>query len=135
MAFTVLDGGDRPRLVAEDITLHQGEEATVTFSYVGEMATSTPGVDMGEDIVVQSVSASAGTVSVTCAVSGAAALGDRTVVVDDGVRLFDGVTLTVLNSTTQGTGCASTSAPAAVSLALVGGLLIRRRKRAHSSKR
>ena len=135
MAFTVLDGADRPRLVAEDITLHQGEEATVTFSYVGEMATSTPGVDMGEDIVVQSVSASAGTVSVTCAVSGAAALGDRTVVVDDGVRLFDGVTLTVLNSTTQGTGCASTSAPAAVSLALVGGLLIRRRKRAHSSKR
>lgn len=130
MAFTVLDGADRPRLVAEDITLRQGEVATVTFAYVGEMATSTPAVDLGDDIVVESVTAVDGTVTVSCAVSGAAALGERALVVDDGVRLFDGVTVTVLNATTQGTGCASAPAPGALALALAGALLARGRRRA-----
>lgn len=129
-AFTVLDGADRPRLVSEDISLRQGEVATVTFEYVGEMATTTPAVDLGDDIVVESVTAVDGAVTVSCAVSGAAALGERALVVDDGVRLFDGVTVTVVNAATQGTGCASAPGRGTLALALAGALLARGRRRA-----
>lgn len=129
MAVTVLDGADRPRLVSEELTLRQGEVAALTLEYVGDMATSTPAVDLGEDIVVESVTAVDGALTVSCAVSGAAALGERAVVVDDGVRLFDGVTVNVLNATTQGTGCASAPGAWSLALALVGLLLTLGRSR------
>ncbi len=135
-AFTVLDGTDRPQLVAADLTVRQGEKARLAIGYVGTMATTSPTVALGDGIVVDAVSVGAGTLQVDVTVAGDAALGDRTVTVDDGVRVFGGVTLTVKNSTTQGTGHTCSTAPgdAGVGLGILAAVLAFRR-RGHSSKR
>ncbi len=104
-AFTVLDGEDRPRLLGDALTARQGEQITLELHYLGEMATTSPTVDLGPDVVIDNAAAAAGVVTVTCTISGNAPLGDRDVVVDDGVRYFEGSTFTVLNGTTQATGC------------------------------
>ncbi|MSP56135.1 MAG: hypothetical protein EXR69_11105 [Myxococcales bacterium] len=129
--FTVLDGDDRPRLNEAELAVWQGDTATLQLTYVGEMATDEPSVDLGPDIVIDSAVAVSGGLTVSCVVSGDAAVGDRAVTVDDGVRIFDGATLTVRNSTTQGTGNGCVSAPHGGLVAAVGAAaaLLSRRKR------
>lgn len=126
-AFTVRSGADRPRLVEAALDVAQGQEADLVLSYVGDMAVSDPAVDLGPDVVVSGVSAADGTLRLHAAVAGDAALGDRPVEVDDGMRIFDGVTLTVTNGALQGTGCAT--APAVPSLWVLALALLGVRRR------
>lgn len=131
-SFEVLDGADRPRLIPQDFAVSQGQATTLSIDYVGEMATSSPSVDLGEDVVVDAVAAANGSLTLLCTVSGSAPVGERPVVVDDGVRLFDGVTLTVRNASVQGTGCTTGAGEGMLAVAIAA-LLVRRRR--YSSNR
>lgn len=95
-ALEVLDAATRPRLTAiEPEGMAQGATGTLTIQWTGELA-ATPTVDLGEGVVVESVSViGADTLSVTAAVANDAPLGERGVVVDDGVRRLEGVDFTV----------------------------------------
>ncbi len=127
-AFTVLDGEDRPRLIPQEFAVRQGESTTLNIAYVGEMATTMPEVDLGDEIVVDGVSAANGALAVACTAAGSAPLGQRAIVVDDGVRLFDGVSLTVRNGSVQGTGCSTTSTGAGWFALAAAALMVRRRR-------
>lgn len=130
-AFMVLDGDQRPRLDEAELVVWQGDTTTLDMTYVGDMATTEPSVDLGSDIVIDSATAENGGLTVKCVVSGDAAIGDRAVTVDDGVRIFDGATLTVRNSSPQGTGkgCASVPSGGLVAAVAAGAMLLARQRR------
>lgn len=95
-ALEVLDAATRPRLTAiEPEVLAQGAIGALTITWTGELA-ATPTVDLGEGVVVESVTLEgADTLTVMAAVANDAPLGEREVVVDDGVRRLEGVGFTV----------------------------------------
>jgi hypothetical protein len=130
-AFTVLAGADRPRLTGIDPDrVRQGDEGTLTLTAVGTLA-ATPTVDLGEGLVVESVeSPGDGTVRVRYAVGADAPLGDHAVTLDDGVRVLEGVALTVRDALPPSSGtCGTPLVPAALSALLaLGGALTRRRR-------
>lgn len=136
-AFTVLDAAQGPRLVdVSPASFRQGERGQATITYVGELA-GDPVLDVGEGIVVESVTdAGGGTLLADIAVATNAPLGDHPLTVDDGVRFYSGASLTVddvlLDVGGGGVcGCA-TRAPASVgwgALVLAGALARGRRGR------
>ncbi|MDP2311593.1 MAG: hypothetical protein Q8P41_01705 [Pseudomonadota bacterium] len=138
-AFDVLPDTDRPRLTAiAPESVRQGDQAELSIDFVGALD-AAPQVDLGDGLVVESVEQTdANTLVVRYTVATDAALGDRTVTVDDGVRVFDGVTLEVKDAfITTSRGCdtpASGGTIPGVALALVGlaGTLARRRPQAEA---
>lgn len=93
--FSVLAAGERPALVAVN-------PDKVVQGDIGQLAIETQGtldfpatVDLGAGIIVESVTVGEGKVLVEYAVDPNAALGERTVVLDDGTRILEGPTLTV----------------------------------------
>lgn len=95
-AFVVLPGVTRPRLTRiEPESVRQGDKAELEIEFVGTLAT-LPTVDLGIGISIESVDQVGDTtLRVRYAVRADASLGARTVFVDDGTRVFDGVTLDV----------------------------------------
>lgn len=134
-AFVVLPGVERPRLTGiEPEAVRQGDEAELEIHLVGAL-NSLPTVDLGAGIEVESVElVDGGTLRVRYAVRTDAPLGPRTVLVDDGARVFDGVTLEVEDAyASSDRACGTTPAPNAspgAVLALVGlaGAMVRRRR-------
>jgi hypothetical protein len=110
--FEVLDGAERPQLVPAEITARQGQKVHADIGYVGALAKADPSVDLGADVVVSAVNAADSVLSVDFTVSGDAAVGSRAVTVDDGVRVYDGVTLRIEDAQLRATGCQSASAGA-----------------------
>ena len=93
--FTVLPEGGRPALVAaEPSTVEQGDSGQMVLTTQGSIG-SPATVDLGADVVVESVIVEEGQVLVEYAVAPNAGLGKRKIVVDDGTRLLEGLTLTV----------------------------------------
>ena len=127
-AFEVLDGGERPRLTSvEPEYVRQGASDELVFDFVGPLQ-ATPTVDLGAGIVVETVEVEGETLRVRYAVANDAALGTRIPVVDDGVRILDGVALEVKDGVAPDARvCGSPVAPAGwLVLAALG--LVRRRR-------
>lgn len=94
-AFTVRAASERPQLVAlEPSRVTQGDEGEMVISVLGDVGDEVV-VDLGRDIVVQSATREGDLVVVSYAVSPGAALGQRSVVVDDGTRVLTGLSLEV----------------------------------------
>lgn len=133
-AFTVRSDADRPALLAVDPdALEQGERATLTLS-LSSAPQATPVVDLGEELVVESVTVQGLDVRVQVAVGNGAPLGLRDVTVDDGVRILtleDGFRVWP-RTVDLGPDCACAGAPpsgpAGALLALLAGLSWRRRR-------
>lgn len=135
-AFFVLPGVERPRLTTiEPDAVRQGDEAELEIRLVGTLA-ALPTVDLGVGIAVDSVEQVAtadgepALLRVGYTVRADAPLGARTVRVDDGARVFEGVTLEVGDAYASSEGaCGVPVSPGAV-LALVGlgGVMARRRR-------
>ncbi|MFN7144001.1 MAG: hypothetical protein ACK4YP_09510 [Myxococcota bacterium] len=122
-AFTVLDGEDRPRLLrATPDVVRQGDEGELVLDLVGDLE-GDPVVDLGDGIVTGAVRYAGDSLVVPYTVTGTAPLGERAVTLDDGVRVFRGVTLEVKNTlpTTQ-RGCGTPVTPTGV--LVVGGLVL-----------
>ncbi|MES2637965.1 MAG: hypothetical protein V4850_00720 [Myxococcota bacterium] len=120
-AFVVLPGVERPRLTGiEPESVRQGEEAELEIHLVGTLG-ALPTVDLGLGIDIEAVEqVDGGTLRVRYAVRADAPLGTRTVLVDDGVRVFEGVSLEVEDAYAQsGRACGTPASPAAL-LALFG---------------
>lgn len=93
--FTVLDAEDRPELTSiVPGAVRQGETTSVRIAYAGELA-ALPAVTFGEGVVVTAVEDAGGSLLVHLAVAPDAPIRERHVVVDDGVRLVEGVRLSV----------------------------------------
>ncbi|MDP2309993.1 MAG: hypothetical protein Q8P18_28500 [Pseudomonadota bacterium] len=140
-AFLVLPGVERPRLTGiEPDAVRQGDQAELEIRLVGGLE-ALPTVDLGVGIAVDSVEQVEGDTAETqllrvhYTVRADAPLGVRTVLVDDGARVFDGVTLEVerafaTSARSCGTSIPSGSASPAALLGLVGlaGVMVRRRR-------
>jgi hypothetical protein len=129
--FTVRDAGERPRLVALDPgSVVQGDDGRMRLRFVGEMAT-LPSVQAGEGVVVEVESIDGDELVLRYAVAGTAPVGDHAVLVDDGTRIFEGVSLEVRDwraPVLSGCATAGGAAPAwAGLLAALGAALGRRR--------
>ena len=93
--FEVLDGAERPQLISvEPDTLEQGESGELIIATAGELGEDIS-VDLGEGVVVESVQREGDTLRVAAVVEPSAALGDRAVIVDDGLRILSGPTLSI----------------------------------------
>lgn len=129
--FSVLPAGGRPAMTAV-------EPSSVTQGAVGQLEIATQGtidspatVDLGADIIVESVTVSEGRVVVDYAVAPNAGLGARTIVLDDGTRILQGPSLTVKDFRAPAIGTCS-AAPAvtwgwAVALAMCARRRVRQR--------
>ena len=107
--FTVLAYDDRPALVS--ITpeqAEQGDQLDIELHANFELFT-TPLVDLGEGVIVESVEADGDTVTVHASVTWTAPVGSRGVTVDDGARVLDGVQFRVRNASTEPVGRCSTA--------------------------
>lgn len=129
--FTVLAYADRPALLS--ITpeqAEQGEQLTVEIDANFSLF-STPLVDLGDGIIVESVQADGEKIIVNASVSWTAPVGLRDVTVDDGSRVMDGLQFRVRNATTDPGGrCSVTPGPRGLlPLLLAGALLSARRRR------
>lgn len=127
-AFEILDGADRPQLVPAEFSASQGEAGQIPIAYLGALARPEPTVDLGADIVVGAVLADSGTLTVYFTVSGDAAIGSRAVIVDDGVRIYDGVTLHIEDAQLQATGCQTAPGVGSFGFGFGFGLLLLRRR-------
>lgn len=127
--FVVEGGASRPRLT--DLAperIEQGETGEIVISFVGELA-GLPTADLGDGIVVEAVVVGEGEVVVTYACAGNAPIGEHPVRLDDGVRIFDGVVLTVEDfSRPIARTCGGGTAPGLCGL-LVGFAFVRRSRR------
>lgn len=129
--FRVRTDAEKPRLVdIEPADAHQGDHLDVTVQVAGGLG-GTPTLDFGEGVVVESVDTSTeGFVRAHVAVAGNAPLGQREVTLDDGVRVYSGVSFEVKDAviSTQN-NCAH--APGVPLLAPIAAalLLLRRRPR------
>jgi hypothetical protein len=128
------DAADRPRLTGIDPeSVHQGEEAELVIGLVGDLA-GVPTVDLGEGVVVESVDVAGDELHVRVACASDANIGTHAVLVDDGVRIFDGASLEVKDAViTPGRACGTTDgrgAPVgAMAWALAAVAIGRRRSR------
>lgn len=130
-AFSVLDGADQPALTSiAPETIHRGDEIELRIRTNTDLF-EAPEVDLGDGLIVQDVRLEGGVVCVSAAVEHDAALGTRHPVVDDGVRLLDGVELRVTyDAGAPDTGCSTSRGGLAGSLAgLIALLALARRKR------
>ncbi len=136
-AFTVRDPGDRPRLLSSaPARLTQGESAWLEIAMVGAPL-GAPSVDLGEGVVAAQVEVEEGVLRVLAMAGPSAPLGVREILVDDGVRIFEGATLEIRDQPVPvqrvcgvagGAGGAAGGAGGLAGIAAV--LLIRRRARA-----
>lgn len=131
-AFTVLDGADRPALLAaEPGGATQGQELTVVLTTNTTLSEGVH-VSLGEGVVVQATRVSGAQVELDVAVANDAAVGSVDVVLDDGTRvmvLADG--FRVYARARSGQGCAAAPGGALVgALAAAAALLAGRRRRA-----
>jgi uncharacterized protein (TIGR03382 family) len=129
-AFSVLPDVERPRLTdVAPADLEQGDTGEMTVVYVGELA-AAPVVDLGADIVVESVDVgSDNTLRIRYAVATNAALGSRRVTVDDGVRVLEGVSLEVADARASASrGCGSPVAPTLPLAGIALAAAVRRRR-------
>jgi hypothetical protein len=105
--IAVLDGAQKPALVrVHPESARQGEtlEIQVDASSVFE---DTPVADLGEGIIVQSLErVGESRVRLQVDVARNAPLGEHVVEVDDGVRIYGGVTFQVFDQAQPTTGCA-----------------------------
>ena len=93
--FSVRAASERPQLVAvEPARVTQGDEGEMVISVAGDVGDEVT-VDLGRDIVVQSAQRDGDQIVVSYAVAPGAALGDRSVVVDDGTRVLTGLSIEV----------------------------------------
>jgi hypothetical protein len=127
--FTVLDAADRPALVSIDpSTVRQGESTEVVIAYSGALA-AMPEVSVGDGIVVSSVEDFGGELVLVVSVAPDAEIRQRNVVVDDGVRLVEGVRLSVEDRPRAlGGACGVTALPSLVGNLVGLGLAVRRRR-------
>lgn len=125
--FTVQDEGNRPHITT--ITperVRQGERATLRLELVGTPATA-PTVNLGEGIVVETLSQEGEQLELVVVVSPTAPLGAHNVELDDGERVYTGAVLEVRDQAVLPNGnCASVQA--SPGLALLGLLALRRRR-------
>ncbi|MFZ5479190.1 MAG: hypothetical protein ACOZNI_20670 [Myxococcota bacterium] len=127
-AFEVADGDDRPRLTGiSPGEVHQGETDTLALTVVGELA-GVPTVDAGEGVVVSGVEVDGDVLRFEVACANDAPIGEHAVRVDDGVRVFEGVSLTVRDTTRQQAGTCGT--PSAAWLGVFGVIAVAGRRRA-----
>ena len=126
--FEVLDGRGRPRLdsLSPD-ALRQAETDTLVLTTSTDLVGDQLSVDLGEGIVVESITAAGPReVEVQVVVDPLAPLGERRVVLDDGIRLYEGQSFRVRDAAMkQGTCSHATVGPWALAL-----LLLRRFRRA-----
>ncbi len=130
-AFEVLPDVERPRLTGiEPDAVRQGDDAELDLAYVGILA-EAPEVDLGVGITVESVEqVDLDTLRVRYSVASNAPLGERAVSVDDGVRLFEGVSLVVEDAHAQTSrGCGTPLAPSAALVLLGLASAVGRRRR------
>ncbi len=130
-AFTVLDGADRPaiaRLSPDVLTL--GERDTLVLTLTAAPAGAVT-LDAGAGVVVEELVVAGVTVTARVAVAPDAPVGSRSVVIDDGVRFFEGPALLVRKpAAPAGRVCATTRAAPGLwwaGLALLGAAARRRR--------
>lgn len=130
--FAVLAAGERPALVGvSPESVVQGEIGQLTIETQGSLAIPAT-VDLGADIIVESVSVGEGYVLVNFAVDPNAALGARTVVLDDGTRILEGPSLTVKDYRGPVIGTCSAAhagSGSLVGLAIMAGIVRRRIRR------
>ncbi len=132
-AFTVRDGADRPRLrQISPESLARDSRSRLTLSFTGDMVAEDAVVDLGRGIVVESVRREGQALLLQVAVADDAPLGEHAVEVDDGARIFAGVSLEVRRApATVQRGCGLLGeAPGGWALvsALVAALAGRRRR-------
>ena len=123
--FEVFDGAGRPRIQSiEPDRIRQGESGTFVLRTSVELVSEELTVDLGEGVVVESIEISAEReVQLELVVDPLAPLGERPVVVDDGSRLYEGVTLRVRDAAvTQSKNCnsAGIAGPWLLGLVLLG---------------
>lgn len=130
-AFRVRTDAEKPRLVdIEPADAHQGDHLDVSVQVAGGLD-GVPTLDFGEGVVVESVDTSTeGFVRARVAVAGNAPLGQREVTLDDGVRVYSGVSFEVRDAAISTQNNCST-APFAPPLAPIAAalLLLRVRRR------
>jgi len=116
-AFAVLDGDDRPAIVdLQPSEIRQGETIAVniTTSIPPESAESPwLQLDFGEGIVVQTISADTEITTITAEITAelTAPLGARNVEVDDGIRIMEGLQMTVIDQQLNPNSTCGCSAP------------------------
>ena len=127
--FAVAEGVLRPRLVSIDpVSLRQGQSSEIEIQAT-EAFSSLPEVELGEGVYVEEVVfVDDLTVRASVVVDTWAPLGDRDVVVDDGLRLYQGVEFRVRDTTPPPVGCGHLPRGAAPWALWVGvlALLVRR---------
>ena len=131
-AFLVASADDAPRLVEVAPTeVYQGDVVEITVTWVGALG-GTPEVDFGDGAVVESVEVVDATHAIALvAIAPNAPLGDHAVTLDDGRRIFEGVSLEVkdvLITTGGPCGCASGAGAGSLAAVLVGVLAALRRR-------
>lgn len=132
-AFTVLSGEDRPALRSvQPTSLPQEARQTLTLQLSAPPAGPATALrlDAGPGVVVESLTLDGDTVEAVVAVTADAPLGERALVLDDGVRLIEGVTLRVRKGSAPASAvCGSATAPAIgwVGLLSLALLVVRRR--------
>ncbi len=109
--FEVLDGGGRPRLEAlSPDRLRQGETGTLVLTTSTDLEGEQLSVDLGEGVVVESVSSTGPrVVEIQVVVDPLAPLGEREVVLDDGVRLYEGQAFRVRDALVKQSTCSHAS--------------------------
>ena len=116
--FVVLPEGGRPALLSlSPNTVEQGDVGELVLQTQGEIG-SPATVDLGPDVIVQTVTVTDGQVNVEYAVAPNAALGGRTVGLDDGTHILQGPELVVedYRAPSIGTCAAVPAVPAAAGL-------------------
>jgi hypothetical protein len=93
-AFEVLDG-ERPSLTSiEPDAMRQGSHDTVVVT-LDHLPAGVPVVDLGEGVVVESTTVDGQSIALEVTVLADAPLGERSIVVDDGQRILEGLEFTV----------------------------------------
>ena len=133
-ALEIVDGAERPKVeLVEPPSARQGESFEITLELSGPIA-GLPRIDLGEGVVVDRVEwPAADRVLASGVVAWDAPLGEREIFLDDGVRLVEGGSFTVLDqvidpvSTCSTVGSAGSRGAGALG-ALAAFVLLRRRR-------
>jgi hypothetical protein len=121
LSFEVLDGDGRPRLLSvEPDRVHQGDTADLTLVASHAFA-NAPRLSLGSDILIEEVeSLDASTLRVRVVVPWSAALGEHPLELDDGVRLYSGLAVDVLDRSFDYGDCGCAAAPGRRASGLLG---------------
>ena len=127
--FAVVDAAARPRVTGlSPARVTQGDSGTLTIMLSAPPAT-TPGVSLGDGVVVERVVLDGRTLLVAYAVAIRAPLGEHEVLVDDGVRLLVGPPLEVRDWTPAPiASCAAGGVMPGVVLVACAAAMTRRRR-------